>query len=790
MLNSPDACKRGIQLSLLAFALAVTLRGCFDAWPAVTGRAALLFLGLAAILIAYVLLRFQKALFAFLVRRFVLMIVTLVGITLVTFIIIRAAPGDPATQATAPGAMGQGIDPSQMAREVKKSQRELLGIAQKYTFTAKAVDPDGDEVHLVFDWGDGSSVGRTEFVPSGKEVEADHAWGSEGDYRVRCQAVDKNGHRTPWSEFARISIREANEPPTVPVILEAPTEVGVRDKIRVVARAADPDAARMKPPARRLRFHFHLGGPDLSPEDKDWVSADAPLGEDCTVTLPETLKSGAFRLRVRAVDEKGAVSDWCEPRVVVVRDSGNPLLRPAPIDAPAAAPQDRPFVVRVRVPEGSPECGIEIEFGEGANKAAWRSAPSAAGTVVEARHTVVSPERWIKLVEEGRTIRNGRLVDKDGKDVDPAPDHTWSRHPENEKRELKILVRCRDGTKMSQPRVTRVLVTTGSRPPETPAAPRGPAEGVLTTPVWLQYLTWLKRCVTLDFGRSISLNDEIIRLKRVKVLGVAVPVGTEGDGGILPSRVWRTMRLEAIALVLIYLIAIPIGIYSSTHHRSRLDRLITFVLFVLYSLPSFWVATMLIVFVTKLSLVSNPTISEFFRGIPFTSLGCAEAAKHPLLTEGMVRNYPGLSGTIDFLWHAFLPVLCLTYGGLAALSRYARSGMLEVVRQDYIRTARAKGLSENVVIFKHALRNGMIPILTLLANLLPYLIGGAIVIEFIFSIDGMGMMAFKAIIDRDYNVVMAVTTLSAFLTLLGILLSDILYVLVDPRISFESMESS
>jgi len=147
-----------------------------------------------------------------------------------------------------------------------------------------------------------------------------------------------------------------------------------------------------------------------------------------------------------------------------------------------------------------------------------------------------------------------------------------------------------------------------------------------------------------------------------------------------------------------------------------------------------------------------------------------------------IRNYI-LKGK---LWHAFLPVVVLTYPALAGLSRYARSGMLEVVRQDYIRTARAKGLSEQVVIYKHALRNGLIPIITLMATILPTMISGSVIVEFIFSVQGMGLMAYDAVVKRDYSVIMAVTTASAVLTLVGLLISDILYVLVDPRISFES----
>ena len=135
--------------------------------------------------------------------------------------------------------------------------------------------------------------------------------------------------------------------------------------------------------------------------------------------------------------------------------------------------------------------------------------------------------------------------------------------------------------------------------------------------------------------------------------------------------------------------------------------------------------------------------------------------------------------------HLVLPVVCLTYGALAVLSRYARTGLLDVINSDYIRTARAKGLSEWVVILKHAVRNGMIPILTLLGTTLPYLVSGSIVIETIFVIDGTGSLMLTAIMTRDYNIIMGILLITSILTLVGILLSDISYALVDPRISFD-----
>jgi peptide/nickel transport system permease protein len=139
----------------------------------------------------------------------------------------------------------------------------------------------------------------------------------------------------------------------------------------------------------------------------------------------------------------------------------------------------------------------------------------------------------------------------------------------------------------------------------------------------------------------------------------------------------------------------------------------------------------------------------------------------------------------DIAWHVTLPIICMSYGSLAALSRYARTGLLDVIRADYIRTARAKGLPEGIVIIKHAARNGMILILMLMATLLSVLIGGSVIIEVIFGIPGMGSYIFESITLRDYNAVMAVLLISSTLTLIGMLLSDLSYALVDPRITFD-----
>ncbi|MCH7978896.1 MAG: ABC transporter permease [Acidobacteria bacterium] len=268
----------------------------------------------------------------------------------------------------------------------------------------------------------------------------------------------------------------------------------------------------------------------------------------------------------------------------------------------------------------------------------------------------------------------------------------------------------------------------------------------LDKPIPVQYLLWLQRIVTLDFGRSYKDNRPVM------------------------DRIWEripvTLQLNIISIFLVYLFAVPIGIFSSTHQYSFSDKAVTLFLFILYSMPSFWMATLLILY------LGGGDHLHWFPITALSSLGASEMSSSEWL--------------LDRLWHLVLPVFCLTYAGLAYVSRQMRAGMLETIRQDYIRTARAKGVSEKVVIFKHALRNSLIPIVTLLGFLLPAMLGGSIIIESIFTIPGMGQLGFEAILSRDYPVVMAVTTIAAFLTLVGLLFSDVLYAIVNPTISLEA----
>ncbi len=267
----------------------------------------------------------------------------------------------------------------------------------------------------------------------------------------------------------------------------------------------------------------------------------------------------------------------------------------------------------------------------------------------------------------------------------------------------------------------------------------------LDKPLWQRYPIWLYKMVRLDFGRSYKDQRPV--------------------WDIIIERLPVTLQINLISIFLAYLIAIPVGVHSAVRSGAPSERVTTVMLFILYSLPSFWVAYLLIYFLAG---------GSYLNIFPVGGISSQGAGDLPLL-----RWF------IDRLWHLALPVTCLTYGAFAGLSRYMRSGMMEVLRQDYIRTARAKGLSERAVVFKHAMRNSLIPVITILAGLLPALIGGSVIIETIFNIPGMGRLAYNGVLSRDYPVIMAVATIAAVLTLFGILLTDITYAFVDPRIEYE-----
>lgn len=229
-----------------------------------------------------------------------------------------------------------------------------------------------------------------------------------------------------------------------------------------------------------------------------------------------------------------------------------------------------------------------------------------------------------------------------------------------------------------------------------------------------------------------------------------------------------TIWLNGCAIILAYLIAMPIGVLAGARAGGRFDRVSSTALFMLYSLPSFWIATLLLIFFTN-----GIYGMDWF---PATGVGRVSAAMS-FGERFWIRVH-----------HFILPVFCLTYGALAFISRQMRGGMIEALRQDYIRTARAKGLTEKKVVWKHAFRNALFPIITLLAGLLPAVLAGSIAIEVIFSIPGMGRLTIDSILQKDWPVVYAILMLAAMLTMIGILLADLLYAWADPRVRFKEKQ--
>ena len=225
-----------------------------------------------------------------------------------------------------------------------------------------------------------------------------------------------------------------------------------------------------------------------------------------------------------------------------------------------------------------------------------------------------------------------------------------------------------------------------------------------------------------------------------------------------------SLSLAVPSFLIAWILAVLLGVVSATNHGKPLDHGIGLGLFLLYSIPVFATATVL-----------QRILAQELKWFPVSNFDQGAAATQVMTTWAHFK---------DILWHITLPILCYTYGSLAYISRQARSGMLEVLNSDYVRTARAKGLPERQVIWRHAVRNGMMPVVTLLGTALPVLLGGSVVIEYIFNIDGFGLLLINSIHQKDYNVIMGIELFVAALTLVGMLLTDILYAVMDPRISY------
>ncbi len=263
----------------------------------------------------------------------------------------------------------------------------------------------------------------------------------------------------------------------------------------------------------------------------------------------------------------------------------------------------------------------------------------------------------------------------------------------------------------------------------------------LDKPLIVQYWDWLSRLSRLDFGRSFSSDRRPVLDKITERIGI-------------------TLGLNLMSLIIILVVAIPIGVIAAYRAHSWFDKGTTLLVFFGFAMPTFWLALLLIMF-----------FGVYLDWLPISGLTSLNFSQFTFW--GKIQ---------DLTAHVALPVLVAAFGGLAGMSRYMRGNMLEVIRQDYIITARAKGLPERVVIFKHALRNALLPVITILGLSVPGLIGGSVIFESIFAIPGMGQLFYGAVMARDYPLVMGELVIGAVLTLLGNMLADVGYALVDPRI--------
>ncbi len=259
-----------------------------------------------------------------------------------------------------------------------------------------------------------------------------------------------------------------------------------------------------------------------------------------------------------------------------------------------------------------------------------------------------------------------------------------------------------------------------------------------------QFHHWFFNLISGDFGYSLTTKQS-------------------ATDRIIPALKW-TLLINVIAIFIAYGLSIPMGVKSAVKKGSRFDKATTLGFFMMYSLPRFWLGTLLLIFFT-----TKVYGMEWFHGV-------------------WAGNMKFSNFGTDFwntLGHLVLPVFCVVYPSVAFLTRQMRSAMLDALGQDYIRTARAKGLPENVVVWKHAFRNALFPLITIFASVFPASIVGSVAVEYIFNIPGMGKTMLESCLQYDWPIVFAILMLGAILTLVGILIADILYAVADPRVSFD-----
>lgn len=263
----------------------------------------------------------------------------------------------------------------------------------------------------------------------------------------------------------------------------------------------------------------------------------------------------------------------------------------------------------------------------------------------------------------------------------------------------------------------------------------------LDAPLHEQYLNWLSRLLVLDFGQSFQPGGGDV----FTMIMAALPI---------------TLGMNIVGLLVVLVLAIPVGVVAARYQNGVFDRTSTVLLFIAFAAPSFWIG-----------LLAMQWLGVHLGIVPISGIQSFGS-----------ESWPWYWQMLDVVHHLTLPVTIGVLSALAGMSRYMRSTMLEVIRQDYITTARAKGASEKRVLWRHALPNALLPVITILGLSLPGLIGGSVIIESLFAIPGMGKLFYDGVMMRDYPLIMGILTLGAVLTLLGNLLADVGYALVDPRV--------
>ena len=275
----------------------------------------------------------------------------------------------------------------------------------------------------------------------------------------------------------------------------------------------------------------------------------------------------------------------------------------------------------------------------------------------------------------------------------------------------------------------------------------------LDKPVIIQYGLWLKRMVELDFGNSFASHQRPVLWEKKDANGNVIK-------GLIQESLPITLLINLIGIFLIFSVSIVLGTISAVKQNSVADKSITFFIFVAFAIPGFWLALLLMYW--------TGVVNQW---LPISGL-------HSLDYKG----FSEIGQFFDLLKHLILPVSISMLSGLAGISLYVRNGMLDVLHQDFITTARSKGLKEKNVIFTHALKNAILPLITIIGLSIPGLIGGSVIAESIFAIPGMGKLFYDSVLMRDFPVIMGILTIGSVLTLIGTLIADIGYAWADPRI--------